>query len=366
MEVLVRDDKIWDQNAFNDLFRRGNRPSDSPDRTFACYEGQCTCGILNVATFGSGHTFFVQRQYESSRQEPYVLHATFQFSGTEGKRHRMREANLWLDPPEYYDPPGGLLVYQPTFVVPGEGIKMLPREKVAAKKQAADTHFAMVHAQLADLRRAAALAGALGRTLVLPPLLCGYDRWWAPHTGQIPGSGSWTLPFLCPADHVLDLPAMLGTLNGNGGFPKGLREYSMLQHQHMPSQVLASRQLVAAPAGGGSVDSGAAADAVRAAAGKPSAIEPVRVPAGLAPDALAKLLEPLRDVKVLDMGNLTALSMEDPPQAFMDRTKNFGSIWCCVFDHPGHIWYDMLFDQVPHKDRHGRTFDGPWEARSGP
>ena len=48
------------------------------------------------------------------------------------------------------------------------------------------------------------MASVLGRTLVLPDLWCGADRWWAPHQGTIPGS-ALLLPFRCPADHVLDL-----------------------------------------------------------------------------------------------------------------------------------------------------------------
>ena len=43
-----------------------------------------------------------------------------------------------------------------------------------------------------------------GRAVVLPKLMCGMDRWWAPHDGTIPGS-ALDLPYICPADHVLDL-----------------------------------------------------------------------------------------------------------------------------------------------------------------
>jgi hypothetical protein len=43
-----------------------------------------------------------------------------------------------------------------------------------------------------------------GRVVILPHLVCGMDRWWAPHDGTIPGSGL-ELPYACPADHVLDL-----------------------------------------------------------------------------------------------------------------------------------------------------------------
>lgn len=44
--------------------------------------------------------------YQQLRLEPYAVHTTFQYSGTEGKHHRMREAMAFYDPPEYYDPPG--------------------------------------------------------------------------------------------------------------------------------------------------------------------------------------------------------------------------------------------------------------------
>ena len=59
------------------------------------FDGKLRMGILPVATFCSGHTFFVQRMADVLGLQPYVVHATFQFSGTPGKRHRMRESLLW-------------------------------------------------------------------------------------------------------------------------------------------------------------------------------------------------------------------------------------------------------------------------------
>lgn len=44
-----------------------------------------------------------QRKYEELGLQPYVAHATFQYSGTPGKRNRFREAMLFEDPPEYYN-----------------------------------------------------------------------------------------------------------------------------------------------------------------------------------------------------------------------------------------------------------------------
>ena len=65
-------------------------------------------------------------------------------------------------------------------------------------------HFDLVNHQLVNLRAMFAMATALGRGVILPELWCGFDRWWAPHRGVIPGS-SFETPFICPADHILDL-----------------------------------------------------------------------------------------------------------------------------------------------------------------
>lgn len=54
------------------------------------YNGKLTVGVLPSSLFCSGHTFFVQRKYEEYGLTPYVAHATFQYSGTPGKRHRFR------------------------------------------------------------------------------------------------------------------------------------------------------------------------------------------------------------------------------------------------------------------------------------
>jgi arabinosyltransferase len=34
--------------------------------------------------------------------KPYIVHQTFQFGGTKGKKHRLREAMLWYDQAAYY------------------------------------------------------------------------------------------------------------------------------------------------------------------------------------------------------------------------------------------------------------------------
>ena len=59
------------------------------------FDGNLVLGILPVSQFSSGHTYFVQRMGERLGLPQYAVHATFQFSGTPGKRHRMRERLLW-------------------------------------------------------------------------------------------------------------------------------------------------------------------------------------------------------------------------------------------------------------------------------
>ena len=59
VHVLEKDENIWDQNAFNDLMRR-NRSKTFSDHSFEGYDG-LKFGVLPVATFASGHTFYVQQ-----------------------------------------------------------------------------------------------------------------------------------------------------------------------------------------------------------------------------------------------------------------------------------------------------------------
>lgn len=88
------------------------KPLEPPNKNlFLGYDGSLTMGILPVSIFCSGHTMYVQRMAQRLKLEPYAVHGTFQFSGTPGKRHRMREFMLYDDPPEYYDHPVGFVSF---------------------------------------------------------------------------------------------------------------------------------------------------------------------------------------------------------------------------------------------------------------
>jgi hypothetical protein len=77
-----------------------------------------------------------------------VVHATFQFSGSVGKRHRFREAQLWNDPVEYFDPPQGrgFLSYQP--YIP-DSLKKKPTTHNPS--HLIELHFKLVNYQLSQV-----------------------------------------------------------------------------------------------------------------------------------------------------------------------------------------------------------------------
>merc|ERR1712138_215436 len=177
-----------DQQALNKLLRRGawmpprrEAVGASPfrHRLIAAFDGSLRLGLLPAHLFPSGHVFFIQRQPRIVRQTPLAVHLTFQNCDQSGKRHRIREARLWaVDPPEYYDPPGGLLSFTPDLppeLTGGFNASLLPSRNLRADDAVLAAHFRLVNHQLTQVRTALAIALALGRTLVLPRLLCGLE-----------------------------------------------------------------------------------------------------------------------------------------------------------------------------------------------
>lgn len=74
-----------------------------------CRPGFFICATAHAASICDRNSSVTQRKHEELGLSPYVAHATFQYSGTPGKRHRMREAMLFEDPPEYYKHPKGFI-----------------------------------------------------------------------------------------------------------------------------------------------------------------------------------------------------------------------------------------------------------------
>jgi hypothetical protein len=154
-----------------------------------------------------------------------VVHATYQFSHSLGKRQRMREAGLWSrDPQEYYTR-GNFLSFDPT-----------PPHLLAADVSSGliARHMRVAAWYRLSVRNALALARVLDRTLIVPPFLCYCDRWWGNvlPTCLIPGSDQ-TLPFQCPMDHLFFLP--------NWDTRVQWREHSFLSNPRVPDAVRNSR-----------------------------------------------------------------------------------------------------------------------------
>ena len=221
----------WDQGEFNRLARYKWKPNRrdglSDPRLFWSFEEKVIGGVLPLALFCGGHNYFVSQfaQRQNPPWEPYSIHTTYQYAAAAGKRHRLREAMVWYDPPEYYNPPGGLLTF--TLNLPHHMV--YPPGGMTVRG-----HIALINFQLRQMRGALALATALNRKLVLPAVTCGYDKYWGPlWRGVIPGTHTWAVPIRnCPLDHFLEVGMLDPVAN--------VREYSLLRNSRTPEAVRSS------------------------------------------------------------------------------------------------------------------------------
>ena len=78
-----------------------------------------------------------------------------------------------------------------------------------------------------------------------------------------------------------------------------------------------------------------------------------------------------KDVKLLKFDNILDIfdgkaiyEDEIDNSKFFERVRHLTAIWCCVRPPekgvPGHIWYDIWFDVIPHQDRHMRMITKEW------
>lgn len=64
---------------------------------------------------------------------------------------------------------------------------------------------------------------------------------------------------------------------------------------------------------------------------------------------LMHTLRPYSDAKVIHFNSIRrqdflGISNEGAQVKFENRIKKYTSLWCCKQAHPGHIWYDMMWD----------------------
>ena len=103
---VINEDRVgrWDQGEFGRIARIGWDPSRtdglSDPRLFWAYHKKVVGGVLPLALFCGGHNYFASQFPQRLGWQPYSIHTTFQYGAADGKRHRLREAMVWEDPPE--------------------------------------------------------------------------------------------------------------------------------------------------------------------------------------------------------------------------------------------------------------------------
>lgn len=208
----------------------------------------------------------------------------------------------------------------------------------------------------------------LGLGIIIPQFTAGQDRYWAPHMGTIPGSAT-KLPYKAPIDHVLDLERMLGQEKPFEEFGPNIpyREYSFLENAACPEAVKNNQMVVNVctvlheKCSDGSAPAKEVAGALWVMGGRND--KQLQTALGGA----AKKYPVLKFNST--MGLFTRHEDEQDHRRFANRVKFMASIWCCVMPDPGkpgHVWYDMWWDTIPHTDLHNRFWNESWHIALGP
>ena len=185
-----------DQGAFNRILRAKHTMKQIGPRLveITTDEGPLRVYMLPIDLFLGGHVYFIQRSPQRHNKTAYMVHTTYQFSHSFGKRERLREEKLWLTDAQAYYADGNFLKVSSD----------LPDELKDVGGIDAHLRLSMWYRQ--SLRAAFGIAEILNRTVIMPELKCACDRWWGEILPSciIPGA-DMELPFTCPMDHLFFL-----------------------------------------------------------------------------------------------------------------------------------------------------------------
>jgi arabinosyltransferase len=208
---------------------------------------------------------------------------------------------------------------------------------------------------------------ALGAGVIVPQFVAGQDRWWAPHSGRLPQAPT-ELPYRAPLDHILDLERGIGRKKDVKVFGPDIpyREYSFLENERMPAHIREREVLIELCSAEDSCADGSQAAVVQNGS--------IRLKAGLDDKQLQRTLGKVAlEYKVLKFKSIDGVfsqhKSDKDAEKFARRTSLMPSIWCCVQPQPGkpgHVWYDLWWDVVPHIDVHNRKWNEPWHIVTGP
>ena len=249
----AKETRIRDQAAFNMLTKARPLQQYKEDgqwlkRIFTSTIsgiGQVRIGVLPLAQYLNGHTYFVQHAHTlPSAAQPLSVHMTYQFAeGSKfayGKRQRLREAGLWLvDDDAYYN---GRYV---TVSAAAANLPVKPMGVGVDSRDAVTYHLEESAHRAKVIRALIGIGKATGRDVILPRMLCYCDFMWKEMRNcRVGGAESMRLPFDCPMDHVLDTPRFF-----ESGFGVGVREANFLKNPRVPANVSSSVARVSLPKG---------------------------------------------------------------------------------------------------------------------
>ena len=381
-----------DQQAFNELVRKRLISRGGSDYLILLRGRDggvpvLRLGLMPVHLFPSGHVFFLQRLPYKMGIMPIAVHLTFQNCDAAGKRSRMREAGLWeLDPSDHYSPQNGILTY--TNHLPEHlTAQFAPLSRdLKPDDDIVDRHFKLMYHQLAQFRSALLLAIASNRTLVLPRFLCGLESVTNfAHRGIRCRECAMDLPYWCPADHVLRMHYLEGSMPQIPAMRLPVVEHSLLEKrdaelkesvleiefsgidkaESCPPHIcldtggyLHTKSVGAAPFGKKIETS------VESSVGNP-AISLVDLPTQLVQYTNVKRWH------ISSQLNAVTAALDPAVQRKVEQTLLYlGGGFCCVSNPggKGHYWYDLFFDRKEHTDRWGRRWGVGrlWKPEPGP
>ncbi|PSC67546.1 ribosomal large subunit pseudouridine synthase D [Micractinium conductrix] len=187
-----------DQMCAYNLMREGPSPPHPEDpRVHAVWGERLWMGIVPPSLAMNAHSLFLQQLHKVKGVEPYVVHLTWTYNGIAGKRPRMRDLQLWADPPAYYAE-GDFVTVDLQLPQPLRDFNLWnENEDMVA------FHLASIHAQLQQAYVGWALAAAAGRAFILPKFVCYCEKiWYGVVRCRAVASQAMPLPVTCPQDYV--------------------------------------------------------------------------------------------------------------------------------------------------------------------
>ncbi|GBF95727.1 hypothetical protein Rsub_08709 [Raphidocelis subcapitata] len=291
-------------------------------------------GVFSPAVVQHGYMAFVSKQHKALGLPPEVapIAVHFGLSGRskESRLHRMREAMWYADGPTYYTDPLLLSFDLPPLDTPDNFTNWNDTEPMLR------VHVDSLEAQLAEFYAAAAIATALGRTLILPPFAC---HCWNPvgrghaELCRAPGDGGAALPFTCTLEQLFRPRALYAHLPVFDNRRLTFREHSFLDNRRTPSWVKHARTEV----GAGQPRCGTPAPSlcVEVNSTKPPRMvnQQIILPTGLDDTQITELLKPYEKAKLLHLpqpsqlfGGFRDLTRRSQFEIWMDSVL---VPWCC-------------------------------------